>query len=32
MKAHGQHEITRLLRAWNDGQQDDHERLLPLVY
>jgi RNA polymerase sigma-70 factor (ECF subfamily) len=27
-----QHEITNLLRAWSDGQQDAHERLVPLVY
>jgi RNA polymerase sigma factor (TIGR02999 family) len=32
VKAHEQHEITLLLRAWSDGQQDAHERLLPLVY
>jgi RNA polymerase sigma-70 factor (ECF subfamily) len=32
MKMPTQHEITRLLRAWSDGQQDAHERLLPLVY
>ena len=32
MKANTQHEITRLLRAWGDGQQDAHERLMPLVY
>jgi RNA polymerase sigma-70 factor, ECF subfamily len=32
MNAPTQHEITRLLRAWGDGQQDAHERLMPLVY
>jgi len=28
----GQHEITRLLRAWTDGQEGAPERLMPLVY
>jgi len=32
MKASTQHEITHLLRAWSDGQQDAHVRLMPLVY
>jgi hypothetical protein len=32
MKASTQHEITDPLRAWSDGQQDAHERLMPLVY
>jgi RNA polymerase sigma factor (TIGR02999 family) len=27
-----QHEITRLLRAWSDGQQDAPDQLMPLVY
>jgi RNA polymerase sigma-70 factor (ECF subfamily) len=27
-----QHEITRLLRAWSDGQQGAPERLMPMVY
>jgi RNA polymerase sigma factor (TIGR02999 family) len=27
-----QHEITRLLRAWSDGQEGAPERLMPLVY
>jgi RNA polymerase sigma-70 factor, ECF subfamily len=31
-KASTQHEITRLLEAWSDGQQDAPERLMPLVY
>ena len=28
----GQHEITRLLRAWTGGQAGAPERLMPLVY
>lgn len=32
MKAPTQHEITRLLRAWTEGQQGAPERLMPLVY
>jgi RNA polymerase sigma-70 factor (ECF subfamily) len=32
MSGSTQHEITHLLRAWSDGQQDAPERLLPLVY
>src|SRR5260370_39045950 len=32
MSAPSQHETTHLLRAWSDGQQVAHERLLPLVY
>jgi RNA polymerase sigma-70 factor, ECF subfamily len=32
MKVSPQHEITRLLRAWSDGQQGAPERLMPLVY
>jgi len=27
-----QHEITRLLKAWGDGQKGAYERLMPLVY
>jgi RNA polymerase sigma-70 factor (ECF subfamily) len=32
MKTSKQHEITRLLRAWSDGQQGASEQLMPLVY
>ena len=32
MKTPTSHEITHLLRAWSGGQQDAHQRLLPLVY
>ena len=32
MKAPKPHEITHLLRAWGDGQQDAPEQLMPLVY
>ncbi|HUB82088.1 MAG TPA: sigma-70 family RNA polymerase sigma factor [Bryobacteraceae bacterium] len=32
MKSPQQHEITRLLRAWSDGQQTASEELMPLVY
>jgi RNA polymerase sigma factor (TIGR02999 family) len=32
MNASTQHEITRLLQAWSNGQQDASERLMPLVY
>lgn len=32
MNASTQHEITRLLQAWSDGQQDASERLMALVY
>jgi len=32
MNAPPQHEITRLLRAWGDGQQGAHDRLMTLVY
>ena len=32
MKGSTQHEITRLLQAWGDGQQEAPERLMPLVY
>jgi RNA polymerase sigma-70 factor (ECF subfamily) len=32
MNAPTQHEITRLLRAWGDGQQGAHDRLMTLVY
>ena len=32
MKGSTQHEITRMLRAWSDGQQGAPERLMPLVY
>jgi len=32
MNASPQHEITRLLRAWSDGQQGAPDQLMPLVY
>ena len=32
MNASQQHEITRLLEAWSNGQQSASEQLLPLVY
>ena len=32
MEASTQHEITRLLRAWSEGQEGARERLMPLVY
>jgi len=32
MKQSTPHDITQLLRAWGDGQQDALERLIPLVY
>jgi RNA polymerase sigma factor (TIGR02999 family) len=32
MKASPQHEITRLLQAWSDGQRGAPEQLMPLVY
>jgi RNA polymerase sigma-70 factor (ECF subfamily) len=32
MNAPRQDEITRLLRAWGDGQKGAYERLMPLVY
>lgn len=32
MKASEQHEITRLLRAWTEGQNGAPEHLMPLVY
>jgi len=32
MEPSTQHEITRLLQAWSDGQQGAPEQLMPLVY
>ena len=32
MNGSTQHEITHLLRACSNGEQDAHERLMPLVY
>ena len=32
MKVSPQHEITRLLRAWSDGQAGAPDQLMPLVY
>jgi hypothetical protein len=32
MKASTQHEITRLLHAWSEGQPGASEQLMPLVY
>jgi RNA polymerase sigma factor (TIGR02999 family) len=32
MKASPQHEVTRLLRAWSEGQAGAADQLMPLVY
>jgi len=32
MKVSNQHEITRLLRAWTDGEQGASDQLMPVVY
>lgn len=32
MAAPGPQDVTRLLRAWSNGEQDALEQLIPLVY